>query len=377
MWLGLIGLALPAASCGWAWLASLILARRSLAPHSHQILVGLTSLAPLIALALVLTFRGQIIAATTAGAGGAITYLLMAPAVIAAGPLASRAWSPWRRGVLPFCMAVAATWYLLGVTGHFTPLDGQFLITLFLLGTWLFRIECRAANGRIEQCETAEVSAGGNGNPGPDVAGNPANEPAAGEQPAGVPAANPRPARPTAVDRQPARTGAAVSQADRTDNPSRLVSALLMTIALLVSVALTVAVVLLVGDLPAEATVLVPLLAVLACAGPIGWAAVSRSEARADWLGALGYAALAAACMVPGLAGFLQIVTLHNGTWIFQPLHSAPPLYGPDGAVLALAAGLLLALGHEGLTGNRSGRQLVAGTWGLWLIWVGVSAVLN
>ncbi len=103
---------------------------------------------------------------------------------------------------------------------------------------------------------------------------------------------------------------------------------------------------------------LVPALGALTCAGPLVAATRGRAALRADWAVALGYAAMAAACLGPGLAGLLQSTA------------GAPPLYGPDGAFLALAAGVLLALGEEGIATSRTSRRLLWATWGIWLAWV-------
>ena len=117
-------------------------------------------------------------------------------------------------------------------------------------------------------------------------------------------------------------------------------------------------------ELTGRIAYLVPAAGALTCLGPIMFAARAKAAGRGDWGATLGYAAMAAACLVPGLAGFLQ------------PTAGAPPLYGPDGAYLALAAGLVLALGEEGLAGNRTGRRVLIGTWAVWLGWVLLSVLL-
>ncbi len=100
---------------------------------------------PAMAVACSLTVTGLTYAATTAGSGAALTYLLIVPSALFGKTLIGGVWPVWRRAVLPFCLATAAMWIIMGSTGHFWPVDGQFLITLFLLGTWLFKVEATAA----------------------------------------------------------------------------------------------------------------------------------------------------------------------------------------------------------------------------------------
>lgn len=281
---------------------------------------------PLIHLATALTVTDRTYSATSVGSGAAITYILLLPAILfrtsaTTGSAAdSRAiagdtgWGVWRRAVLPFSLVTAAMWIITGSTGHFRPLHGQFLITLFLLGTWLFKLECKP-HDRAK-------------NPAPDLP----------------------------------------DTDSESDNPAVLPTSVLARIlaATILAAALTIAgVALLSGKTSTDRLIyLMPAAGVLACFGPILFAVRAGPAKREDWGTTLGYAAMTAACLVPGLAGFLQ------------PAAGAPPLYGPDGAYLALAAGLVLAFGEEGLAQNRASRRVLLATWAVWLAWVLLSALL-
>jgi hypothetical protein len=322
--LGLGTLALAGSSFACAALARRFLAGLPERPTRRQLLAGLAACVPLIGLAFALTITGRTYAATTAGSGAALTYLLIVPAALLGKAPPRSAWTLWRRAVLPFCLATAATWVIIGTAGTFRPLDGQFLITLFVLGTWLFSVESKTARAWVG--------------------------PALTTAPAGSTAEAPRPDAPSSV----AVPAKAATKA-RTTTVLLSVAAASLTAAAALMVA---------AGRGSWAEYLVPLLGGLTCAGPVLIASTDVAGRAADWLGGLGYATMAAACLVPGIAGFVQ------------PGVAAPPLYGPDGAFLALAAAVLLALGGEGLMTSRTARRLLAGTWAIWLTWILLSVLL-
>lgn len=310
----------------WGWFAERLMRTLPARAPSRRIAAGLAVSVPVICLATALTLAGHTYSATTAGSGTAITYLLLLPAILLrkgprleagglpGGVTSGAIWPIWRKTVLPFSLVAAAMWIIMGSTGHFRPIDGQFLITAFLLGTWLFKLESKAHQSPADfapTSATAEIAS--------DKHGMRRLVVVAATVAAGIGA-----------------TALAIGGA-----------------ALLANVGLT-----------GRIAYLMPAAGALTCLGPIVFAARARAAGRGDWGGTLGYAAMAAGCLVPGLAGFLQ------------PAAGSPPLYGPDGAYLALAAGLVLALGEEGLAGNRTGHRVLMGTWGVWLGWVLLSVLL-
>jgi hypothetical protein len=180
--------------------------------------------------------------------------------------------------VLPFSLVTAAMWIIMGSTGHFRPLDGQFLITSFLLGTWLFKLECKAHKSPADFV--------------PD--------PAAAE---------------TASDKRA---------------PGWLIAvAGVMAAGLAVGGAALLAGV----DLTGRIAYLVPAAGALTCFGPILFAAKGKAAGRGDWGATLGYAAMAAGCLVPGLAGFFQ------PTAGASPLYGPDGAYLALAAGLVLALG--------------------------------------
>ena len=332
-----------------------MLGRRPGPSTSRLMLAGLTASAPLIALASALTVTDQVYGATTAGSGAALTYILMVPAVLFGKALANGVWAVWRRAVLPFCLATAAVWVILGTTGHFSPLDGQFLITLFALGTWLFSLESKTARPAADPTLAAGLD-----NATPDKPERDSASPA----PSATGTATPpdRSLMDTAALGR--RDGPAVAQAATADVPVATSRMATILIGIAAAGLTFLAMPLLAAGQPHQAVYLIPVLGALTCAGPVLLAARGAIVQRSNWVAALGYAAMVAACLVPGLAGFLQ------------PSLGAPPLYGPDGAFLALAAGLLPALGQDGLVTSRTTRRLLLATWGIWLTWILLSVLL-
>jgi len=322
--LSLGAVALAGSSFACAGLARQFLAALPGRPVRGQLLAGLAASVPIIGLAFALTITGQTYAATTAGCGTAFTYLLIVPAALLGKMPVGGSWMLWRRAVLPFCLATAATWVIIATTGHFRPLDGQFLITLFVLGTWLFCVESKTARVAINPVLTTGPTARIPNGPLSDSAE------AAGVLP------------------EHAVKG-------------RIVTVLLGLAATVLTIAGTLS---LLAGRERWVQSLVPLFGGLTCVGPLLVASRETARHAVDWLGGLGYATMAAACLVPGIVGFVQ------------PGIAAPPLYGPDGAFLALAAGVLLALGEEGLTTSRYARRLLVGTWALWMTWVLLSVLL-
>ncbi len=355
-WTGLAAAALAASSFAWARLGRHLAVRFSRYPVSLSMLAGLMAAAPALAIACSLTVAGRTYAATTAGSGAALTYLLIVPSALFRKALTAKAWPLWRRAVLPFCLATAAMWIIMGSAGHFWPLDGQFLITLFILGTWLFKLEAREATGKPK---ADGVTAAGD-RAGADTESSTRPDNSAGN------AVGPTPE--PAGGRLEGPGTAAVAGADPivADPGPPLRAWVLPGMLGLTALGLTGLGTYCLAGLAGwtHLAYLVPAVGALTCAGPLVTAARSPEGQRTAWIAALGYAAMAAACLGPGLAGFLQATT------------GAPPLYGPDGAFLALAAGVLLALGEEGIATSRTSRRLLLATWGIWLAWVLLSAAL-
>jgi hypothetical protein len=320
MLLGLGIVALAGSSLTWAWLAQGWIAWRPNRTSHHVMLTGLTATIPLVGLVLALTVTGRAFSATTAGSGAALTYILIGPVALFGKSLANGSWRFWRRTVLPFCLATAAMWMILGSTGHFWPLDGQFLITLFALGTWLVHLETTAIASAPSQISAS-------------------------------------PHDPVTPDNQGRPTGDPDGHAGSGRGITILVSLAGMGMLLLAMRVLA-------AEQSYRASYLVPVLGAVTCGGPILLAIRADEACRRRWALSLGYAAMIAACLVPGLAGFLQ------------PTPGAPPLYGPDGGFLALASGLLLALGQEDSLAGRTPRRLLVSTWAVWLLWILLSVLL-
>lgn len=312
-------------------------------------LAGLAVSIPILALVFALTATQQTAAATTAGSGAALTYILLLPAVLLGGAALPSGWTVWRRAVLPFCLATAVMWLIMGSTGRFWPLDGQFLITLFALGSWLFSLESKAARPALTPQHPDPIP-----NQTPD---NP-------ERDSVLSSSFTIATTPDAVSARPARQRTTAPHAAPSQAAPPLTRSRMILLSLLAMGLTALTVLLFAADLPLRAAHLVPALGALTCAGPIWMASKGSAAERPHWAAALGYAAMTAACLIPGIAGFIQ------------PTIVAPPLYTPDAAFLVLATGLLLALADEGSPTNRLSRRLLIGAWAVWLAWVLLSTIL-
>jgi len=318
LWAGTAAAAILAASVACGWLCRSLLADSFGRTTTREILAGLAAATPSLLVAALAARWAKPQQAASVGIASAVTYLLLGPVVLAAIAMrCSNAWQTWRRAVLPFALAAAAMWFVTATGGQFSHLHGQFFVTLFILGTWLFTLDRSPAAEPLDRA----------GETGPEQADPPSGRPA--QQPGGHPPGLWRPAVIAVV-----------------------ATAAFATLALAVTG---------LGGSPAVGR-LMPLAGAVACVGPLLAAARSRSAMSERWLGTFGVAVMACCCLVPGIAGMLQAGRTSAG------------LYGPDGAVLALAAALWLGMGDEASRGQPIVRVAAVAAWCIWVVWIVSSA---
>jgi len=295
--LAVTAIALLTTSFAWALVARAALAGPWRRRATGEMVAGLALCGPLLTLALiqpVVAVPGDV---APIGAGTAVTYLLLAPGLLL-GRSSPDAWVPWRRAILPFLLAACVMWLLVAAIGRFTWLEGQFLITLFMLGTWLFTIERGAADTTLRGFS--------------------------------------RPRALLAAGIGLAALGTGYTAAIR-----------------------------LVGWVAAPGSWWLPLFGSLACVGPLAVARMSSKEPSGPWLCALGYAAMVAFCLAPGVAVFAPVAA--NSLMLDL---STAPLYTGDAAFTAMTAAFLLGLEKEAMQPGRPLRWVLLGGWLVWICWI-------
>lgn len=235
--------AVLAASFLCGLLARSIIASRWGRSGSGEALAGLVCCGPCLIVVAAQWFLSDTMAVAPLAAGTAVTYLFLAPTLLTGGDAGVPSWSIWRRAVLPFLVAVSVMWLLIAAGGAFTWLKGQFLITLFVLGTWLFVADRPA----LDEPETAASGPAGFG----------------------------------------VGLGIVISVAA-------------------IGLSIAAAVVLLESCTVQKGSFakILPILGAIGCIGPLILARRGRRSGQ-DWLPALGYSSMAAYCLAPGLAIFV------------------------------------------------------------------------